>query len=70
MSREDHISREDEARRDLDRMEREREKLFHGTPTANDDNDPIEILGRRIARVLGPLIAVGLVVYLIATYVK
>jgi hypothetical protein len=64
------MSREDEARRDLARMERERENLFHGTPAANDDNDPIEILGRRIARVLGPLIAVGLVVYLIATYVK
>ena len=64
------MSREDNARRDLERIEREREKLFHATPAANDGNDPMEILGRRIARVLGPLAALGLVLYLFATYVK
>jgi hypothetical protein len=43
-------SREDQARRDLARIEREREKLFHDHPgAANDDNDPIEVLGKRIA---------------------
>jgi hypothetical protein len=62
-------SREDQARRDLERIEREREKLFHSTPTAaNDDNDPAVIMGKRIARILGPLIALGLIVYLYATY--
>ncbi len=56
---------EDKARRDLARLEAEREKLFHGTPTAaNDDKDPMEVLGRRIARFLGPLMAIGLLLYL------
>ena len=59
------MSPEDKARRDLARLEAEREKLFHGTPTAdNDDKDPMEVLGRRIARILGPLMAVGLLLYL------
>ena len=60
---------EEKARRDLARLEAEREKLFHGTPTAaNDDDDPMEVLGKRIARVLGPLIAAGLLLYLLMTY--
>ena len=59
------MSPEEKARRDLARLEAEREKLFHGTPTAdNDDKDPMEVLGRRIARILGPLMAVGLLLYL------
>jgi hypothetical protein len=59
------VSPEEKARRDLARLEAEREKLFHGTPTAdNDDKDPMEVLGRRIARILGPLMAVGLLLYL------
>ena len=62
-------SREDHARRDLDRIEREREKLFHGGAHGRrDENDPMEILGRRIARILGPLLAAGLLLYLLATY--
>jgi hypothetical protein len=63
------VSPEEEARRDLERLEREREKLFHGTPSAaNDDDDPIEILGKRIARILGPAIAAGLLLYLLMSY--
>ena len=63
------MSPEEEARRDLERLEREREKLFHGTPSAaNDDDDPIEILGKRIARILGPAIAAGLLLYLLMSY--
>lgn len=62
-------SREDQARRDLERVEREREKLFHSMPAAaNDDNDPMEVLGRRLARIIGPLLGLGLVIYLYATY--
>ena len=34
----------------------------------NEPEDPIEKLGIRIARILGPLIALGLIVYLFATY--
>jgi hypothetical protein len=60
---------EEKARRDLERIEAEREKLFHGTPaTANDDADPMEILGRRIARILGPLLAAGMLLYLLMAY--
>ena len=59
---------QEESRRILERMEREREKLFHATPTADDENDPIERLGKRIARILGPLIALGLMAYLFLTY--
>lgn len=61
--------REEQARRDLARMEREREKLFHGSSTPDDDaDDPAVIIGKRIARILGPIIAAGLLVYLLATY--
>lgn len=63
------MSPEEEARRDLERLEREREKLFHGTPSAaNDDDDPMEILGKRIARILGPAIAAGLLFYLLMSH--
>ena len=64
------MSREDEARRDLERLEREREKLFHATPPStgdDDDNDPHVRLGKRIARILGPVILLGLLVYVFAT---
>lgn len=60
---------EQKARRDLERIEAEREKLFHGTPSAaNDDDDPMEVLGKRIARIIGPLLAAGLFLYLLLTY--
>lgn len=63
------MSPEEKARRDLARLEAEREKLFHGSPeTAGSGEDPMEILGKRIARILGPLIAAGLLIYLLATY--
>lgn len=61
--------REEQAKRDLARLEAEREKLFHGSPSSGvDDDDPMEVLGKRIARILGPLIAAGLLLYLLATY--
>lgn len=60
---------EEQAKRDLARLEAEREKLFHGGPeTPGGENDPMEILGRRIARILGPLLAAGLLLYLLFTY--
>jgi hypothetical protein len=62
------VSPEEKARRDLERLEAEREKLFHGTPTAaNDDKDPMEILGRRIARILGPVMGALMLIYLLMT---
>jgi hypothetical protein len=61
------MSREDEARRALERMENEAEKLFSSPPPAPPE-DRIEILGRRIARVLGWLLAAAILAYLYATY--
>ena len=62
-------AREDQAKRDLARIEREREKLLHGSSSADDDdNDPAVIRGKRIARILGPLLAASLILYLLATY--
>jgi predicted Zn-dependent protease with MMP-like domain len=59
---------EDIERRGLERIEREQEKLLAGAPPVADDDDAIEKLGKRIARILGPLIAIGLCVYLATTY--
>jgi len=60
------MSPEEQARRGLVRLEAEREKLFHGTPSAaNDDHDPMEVLGRRIARILGPVMGGLLLIYLL-----
>lgn len=63
------MSPEEQARRDLARLEAEREKLFHGgPPTQGGEDDPMEVLGRRIARILGPLLAAGLLVYLMFNF--
>lgn len=61
------MNREDEARRDLERIEREREKLLHGSPESTSDDDPIERLGKRIARIAGPFILVAILAYIFAT---
>ncbi len=62
-------SREEQAKRDLARLEREREKLLHGSSQIDDDDDdPAVIRGKRVARILGPIIAASLIVYLVATY--
>jgi hypothetical protein len=61
--------REEQAKRDLARLDAEREKLFHPSASpAASENDPMEVLGKRIARILGPLIAAGLLLYLLVTY--
>jgi hypothetical protein len=56
------------ARRNVERMQEQSEKLITGAGHGDDDNDPVVILGRRIGRSLGWLIAAGLMVYLGATY--
>jgi hypothetical protein len=59
------------ARRDLDRMGEQSEKLFGAgrsdPPDASEDR--IEIIGRRIGRSLGYVLGTGLIIYLLATYV-
>lgn len=71
MSRDRHEDRAHQARRSLERLNEQSEKLF-GAGSAEPPEgteDRIEILGRRIGRGLGYLIATGLLVYLLATYV-
>ena len=52
----------------LKRLEEQSERLLTPPPTPDETDDPIEKLGLLIARILGPLIALGLVIYLYATY--
>ncbi len=60
-----------EAQRNLKRMAEQSEKLLTGPRGGDDDDDsdPVVILGRRIGRAIGIMVAAGLLVYLIATYV-
>ena len=52
----------------LKRLEEQSERLLGPPPIPDEADDPIEKLGLRIARILGPLIAIGLIIYLYATY--
>ena len=71
MSSEHHDRRTRQARRDLDRMTEQSEKLMGAGRSDPPDpaEDRIEIWGRRIGRSLGYIIATGLIIYLLATYV-
>lgn len=59
------------ARRDLDRMGEQSEKLFGAgrSDPRDPSEDRIEIIGRRIGRSLGYVLGTGLIIYLLATYV-
>ena len=59
------------ARRDLERMGEQSEKLFGAgsSDPADPSDDRIEVIGRRIGRSLGYILATGLLIYLLATYV-
>ena len=71
MSSERQAKRARQARRDLDRMTEQSEKLMGAGRSDPPDptEDRIEIWGRRIGRTLGYAIATGLLIYLLATYV-
>jgi len=59
----------EEARRNLQRMHEQSEKLITGPRQADDDeDDPVVILGKRIGRTIGYGVAIGLLFYLMATY--
>lgn len=63
--------REEEARRALKRLDEQAEKILGAQPAEDPvDNDRIEILGKRIARILSMIILVGLIVYLWRTYLS
>jgi hypothetical protein len=59
------------ARRDLERLGEQSEKLLGAASSdaPEPSEDRIEIIGRRIGRSLGYLFATGLLIYLLATYV-
>lgn len=61
--------REREAKAALDRLHQQSEKLLGAEPPPRDESDDkIEILGKRIARVLSIIIMAGLIFYLYRTY--
>lgn len=62
--------REEEARAALKRLDQQSEKILGAQSLEEPENDPIEILGKRIARVLSVIILVGLIVYLWRTYLS
>ena len=66
-----HEERAKKARRDLERMGEQSEKLFGAGRSDRPDasEDRIEVLGRRIGRTLGYILGTGLLIYLLATYV-
>jgi hypothetical protein len=71
MSSERQAKRARQARRDLDRMTEQSEKLMGAGRSDPPDpaEDRIEIWGRRIGRSLGYILATVLLIYLLATYV-
>jgi small-conductance mechanosensitive channel len=62
--------REEEARATLKRLDQQSEKILGAQPIEEAENDKIEILGKRIARVISVIILVVLVVYLWRTYLS
>jgi hypothetical protein len=59
------------AHRDLQRLNEQSEKLLGAgsSDPPEPSEDRIEILGRRIGRSIGYVLATGLLIYLLATYV-
>lgn len=63
--------REDEARAALKRLDQQSEKILTGAPPDEaPEDDKIEILGKRIARILSVILAAGLIIYLWRTYLS
>ena len=63
--------REKEARAALKRIEEQSEKILTGSHSSDaPEDDKIEILGKRIARILSVILMVGLIVYLWRTYLS
>ena len=71
MNSERQQKRARQARRDLERLTEQSEKLMGAGSGEPPDatQDRIEIWGRRIGRSLGYILATGLLIYLLATYV-
>ena len=60
---------EEEARAALKRLDQQSEKIITGShPDTAPEDDKIEILGKRIARIISVVLAVALIIYLWRTY--
>ena len=60
---------EEEARAALRRLDQQSEKILTGShPEVSSEDDKIEILGKRIARILSVILAAGLILYLWRNY--
>ena len=60
---------EEEARAALQRLDQQSEKILTGSQTREaPDDDKIEALGKRIARILSLILAAALILYLWRTY--
>ena len=64
------MNREEEARRALNNINTESEKLMGGQLPDQPTDDPVEILGKRIARTISFFLAAGLLFYLWLTYLS
>ena len=64
------MNREEEARRALNRLDTESEKMLGVRLPDQPTDDPIEILGKRIARIISVFLAAGLMFYLWFTYLS
>ena len=63
------LPREEEARRALKRLDEQSEKLLGASSTNRPvEDDAIERLGKRIARIISAALFLGLVFYLWRTY--
>jgi hypothetical protein len=62
--------REEEARALLKRLDQQSEKILGAQPIEKPEDDRIEILGKRIARILSVILLAGLLVYLWRTYLN
>lgn len=83
MAQDDHRTRQDrerqdEARRALERVERESETVLGSLLQRSADffsakgesSDPAEIWGKRVGRTLAVIGAIGCLIYLYATYIR
>ena len=59
---------EDDPRASLKRLDQQSEKIITGSHDDAPADDKIEILGKRIARILSVILAVELIIYLWRTY--
>ena len=59
---------EDDPHASLKRIEQQSEKIITGWRDDAPAGDKIEILGKRIARILSVILTVGLIIYLWRTY--